>query len=46
MKLRDIDRMPPPPTGDAQRDVKGIYEYLIYLREQLNAVIAQLSKGE
>lgn len=42
--MRNIDRMPNPLTGDVNRDLQSIYDYLIYLREQMNMVIAQIEK--
>lgn len=42
--MRTIDRMPNPLTGDTQKDLQTIYDYLIYLREQMNMILAQIGK--
>ena len=34
--MRIIDKTPPAPTGDAQRDIQALNDYLTYLREQIN----------
>lgn len=42
--MRTIDKTPNPLTGDANRDFKILYDYLIYLRDQLNTILAQIGK--
>lgn len=40
-----IDRTPPSPTGDKKRDEQAIYDYLSYMREQLNYILQLLYKN-
>ena len=46
MALRYIDKLPPEPTGNVKKDNEELYKYLFYLREQINALVSQLNKGE
>lgn len=44
--MRQIDRRPAGLTGDTQRDLQAIVDYLAYLQEQINFILAGLEKGE
>ena len=44
--MKNIDKMPPAPTGDPQRDSAAALEYMRYLAERLNYLIAAESKKE
>ncbi len=44
--LRYIEKLPPEPTGNPKKDTDSLYQYLFYLREQLNSIIAMINKGE
>lgn len=41
-----LDRQPPAPTGDARRDTQALYEWAMYLYEQMNFILTNLQKGE
>ena len=40
-----IDRQPPTPTGNKDRDLQAMYEYLMYLQEQMNFILTNIEKG-
>ncbi len=42
---RQIDRSPQGLTGDTQKDLQAVMDYLTYLREQINFILAGLGKG-
>lgn len=42
--IRLIDKMPPAPSGDAQRDAAAALEYMSYLREQMNFILTNLNR--
>lgn len=39
-----IDRTPPAQTGNAETDQKAIFDYLVYLREQMNWILNLIYK--
>ena len=45
MAIEYIDRTPPAPTGDPERDTQALYNYLVYLTEQLNHIIRQINRA-
>ena len=42
--IRLIDRTPPAPSGDAEKDAAAALDYMSYLREQLNFIITHLNR--
>lgn len=42
--MRLIDKTPPSPTGDAQKDVQALYQWCAYLQEQLNFIITNMER--
>lgn len=40
-----IEKMPPRQTGDTEKDLAAILEYLSYLREQENFLISRIYKA-
>lgn len=44
--MRQIDRKPQALTGDTQKDLQAIAEYLAYLQEQINFILSGLEKGD
>lgn len=41
-----IDRLPPRPEGEPKKDNEALYNYLVFLREQINAIVASINKGD
>lgn len=41
-----IDRQPPAPTGDRDKDMQAMLDYMAYLYEQLNFILANVQKGD
>ena len=46
MANRIIDKQPPKPTGNPEKDAKAALEYMAYLREQMNYILTQIYKKE
>lgn len=42
--MKYIDKSPPTVTGDSRKDAQAIVDYLAYLREQFNFMLAQTAK--
>ena len=40
--MKQIDRMPPRPTGDSDSDIKTLYDYIFYLREMINQNLREM----
>ena len=38
--MKGIDRTPPQITGDAQKDLRAMHDYLYYLQERLNYILS------
>ena len=41
-----LDKQPPALTGDTRRDLQVLYEWAMYLYEQLNFILTNLQRGE
>lgn len=42
--MRYIGSMPPAPTGDAQKDIARLSDYVRTLIEQINAMVAEINR--
>ena len=41
-----IDKFPPRPEDTSNKDTMALYEYLFYLREQINLIVSTMNKGD
>lgn len=42
--VKKIDKQLPAKTGDLQKDIDGIRNYIIYMREQINFALNSIDK--
>ena len=42
--IRLIDRTPPEMTGDAEKDMAALFNYISYLQEQLNFILTKIGR--
>lgn len=41
-----IDRTPPTSTGDQKKDAQAVFDYLNYLREQMNYILSLIYRQQ